>query len=273
MADKKEKPSRDVAKAEKKLEKAKAKEAKRLATEENGDEEESVGGKIAVALIAVVVLAVWLAIFGLLIKLDVGGFGSTVMYPILKDVPYLNLILPEAKQYAEVDEQYAYATVDEAVEEIKRLEIELEEAKLKRSDNESYVSNLEAEVEQLRTYKEKQEAFEEMQKKFYEEVVFSDEAPDILEYKKYYESIDPASAAEIYKTVAGEVIKDKDLEKYVATYSNMKPKEAAAIFDTMTNDLRLVAKILWNIEDEARADILAAMDEDLAAKLTEMLEP
>ncbi len=272
MAESNEKPSKDVAKAEKKLAKAKAKEAKRLAAED-GSDDDSVGGKIAVAIIAVVVLAVWLAIFGLLIKLDVGGFGSTVMYPILKDVPYLNKILPEITVYADVDEQYSYATIEEAVEEIKRLEIELEESKLKRSDNESYVSNLEAEVEQLRTYKEKQEAFEETQKKFYEEVVFSDEAPDIIEYKKYYESIDPASAAEIYKTVAGEIIKDEDLDRYVDTYSNMKPKAAAAIFDTMTNDLRLVAKILWNMETEARADILAAMDSDLAAKLTEMLEP
>lgn len=39
----------------------------------------------------------WLIIMALLVKLDVGGFGSTVLAPILKDVPYINRILPDTK--------------------------------------------------------------------------------------------------------------------------------------------------------------------------------
>ncbi len=43
--------------------------------------------------------------------------------------------------------------------------------------------------------------FEEEKAKFYKEVVFSDQAPDINEYKKYYESIDPQNAENLYKQV------------------------------------------------------------------------
>ena len=52
------------------------------------------GGKMMTAIFAVVIVLIWIAIFALLIKLDVGGFGSTVLYPVLKNVPVLNLILP-----------------------------------------------------------------------------------------------------------------------------------------------------------------------------------
>jgi flagellar motility protein MotE (MotC chaperone) len=63
------------------------------------------------------------------------------------------------------------------------------------------------------------------------------------------------------------------MEEYVQTYSSMKAKSAAAIFDTMTDDFGLVADILSNMDAQSRGDILAAMSSDNAAKITEILEP
>ena len=42
------------------------------------------------------------------------------------------------------------------------------------------------------------------------------------------------------------------MDDYVKTYSSMKPKEAAAIFDTMTDNLQLVADIflIWTRSPE-----------------------
>ena len=51
---------------------------------ENTEEEEGSSSKLAVALVTLVIIIVWLAILALLIKWDVGGFGSTVMRPLLK---------------------------------------------------------------------------------------------------------------------------------------------------------------------------------------------
>ena len=55
----------------------------------------------------------------------------------------------------------------------------------------------------------------------------------------------------------------------------MKAKSAAAIFDEMVeeNQIELVSKILAQMSIENRADILAAMKEAHAAKLTQLLEP
>ena len=95
-------------KAAKKAEKARRKEEKRnrkLAKKEakkNGTtdefEEESGGGKAAVVFVTLMIIVIWIAILAVLIHFDVGGFGSTVMQPILKDVPYVNKILPNIRQ-------------------------------------------------------------------------------------------------------------------------------------------------------------------------------
>jgi len=67
----------------------KDKKNKRL--KENGEESDS---KIATVIFTLLTILIWLAVFAALIKLDVGGFGSTVLRPLLKDVPGVNLILP-----------------------------------------------------------------------------------------------------------------------------------------------------------------------------------
>ena len=53
------------------------------------EEEEKAGGKLVLALVTILIIAIWLGIIAILIKTDVGGFGSSVLYPVLKDVPYI----------------------------------------------------------------------------------------------------------------------------------------------------------------------------------------
>lgn len=273
-------------KAAKKTEKARRKEEKRnrkLAKKEakkNGTadefEEESGGGKAAVVFVTLMIIVIWIAILAVLIHFDVGGFGSTVMQPILKDVPYVNKILPKTEEEetkTKEDSKYPYKTVDEAVAYIKELEKELADAKESNSENDAYVADLEAQAAQWKEYKDNEQKFEEEKAKFYKEVVFSDQAPDINEYKKYYESIDPQNAENLYKQVVEQQEKDDDMSDYVKAYSQMKPKQAAAIFDTMTDNLELVAKILSAMKADARGDILGNMNTDTAAKVTKLMEP
>ena len=47
--------------------------------------------------VTLMIIVIWIAILAVLIHFDVGGFGSTVMQPILKDVPYVNKILPKTR--------------------------------------------------------------------------------------------------------------------------------------------------------------------------------
>ena len=261
-------------KAEKARKKAEKKAAKNMETDlENTEEEEGGSSKLAVPLVTLVIIIVWLAILALLIKWDVGGFGSTVMRPLLKDIPYVNRILPDSEDDLSTEEDYPYKNMDEAVAYIKELEQELAQAQQGSSENSAYIADLEAQSQKLKEYEANEAAFEEEKEKFYNEVVFSDQALDIEQYKEYYESIDPENAEVLYKQVVEQITYDSQVEDYAKTYSNMKPQEAASIFDTMTDNLGLVADILMNMGTQQRADILGKMDATTAAKLTEIMEP
>lgn len=244
-----------------------------LTEEEEG---EKLGSKLVIFFVTIFIILIWLGIIAILIKTDVGGFGSSVLSPVLKDVPYLNKILPEGNKKendVEVDTQYPYDSIDEAVEQIKELELLLDEANAKNEVDSQTIADLQQQVAELSVYKEEEAAFEALKEKFYEEVVFSEEAPDIEEYKEFYESIAPANAEVLYQQVVEQVEQSEELKEYIKTYSAMKPKEAAGIFDTMTDNLGLVADILEGMSAEQRADILEQMNKDTAAKLTAIMEP
>lgn len=269
-------------KAAKKAEKVAAKEAKRREKlikkgidpdDPDFEDDGGIGGKVAVFLATVIIIAIWLGILVLVIKWDVGGFGSTVMYPILKDVPYINKILPEVEVPIE-QQQYPYTTLSEATEYVKQLERQLAETQEKVNKKNDRIKELKAQLEKLSVYEEKEAEFEQLKQKFDEEVVFSDNAPDISNYQEYYEAIDPANAQVIYRQVLEQQKKDKETEDYVATYASMKPKKAAAVFDTMMDDnSKLVADILEAMDTQSRANIMAEMDAGNAAIITAILEP
>ncbi len=242
-------------------------------TDDLDDElEEGLGSKLVIVFVTLLIILIWLGIIVLLIKGDVGGFGSTVLRPLIKDVPYLNWILPEDTSTPE-NTEYQFETIDDAVLRIKELEAMLDEALGNNSENADLVAELQEQINELSVYKEELEEFEKIKEQWYEDVVFSEDALSYNEYKTFYESIDPENAEVLYKQVVEQMQYDEKVKEYVKTYSSMKPKEAAAIFDTMTDDLQLVADILDNMGTSSRAAILGKMDPDIAAKVTAIMEP
>ncbi|MBD5457232.1 MAG: hypothetical protein HDR27_01510 [Lachnospiraceae bacterium] len=256
--------------------KAQKKEAKKKAREISDQEEELDGepGGLPVFLVTALIVAVWIAILCVLIKLDVGGVGTNILKPLLKDVPMVNKILPnENRRDEEEDEYSAYDDVKDAVDQIKQLEQELQMAQEQNLAYANEISELKEENSRLQNFENDQLEFERLKNEFYEEVVYGENSLGAEEYQKYYEAMDPATAEYLYQMTIQETATSKELEDYVATYSSMKAKEAAAVFDTMTSDLDLVAKILGAMSAEDRAKILEQMNEDNAARLTKMMDP
>lgn len=237
-------------------------------------EEKEGGNKFVTFLVTLVIILIWLAIFVLCIKWDVGGFGSDVLYPVLKDVPVLNKILPEVESEELIqDDKYPYATLSEAVSRIKALETELSQKKEAAEADADTIAELQAEVERLKEFEEQQSEFLAEKEAFYEDVVYTDNAPAISEYQKYYESIDPENAENLYKQVVQDVQYEDEIEDYAKAYSEMKPEEAAGIMEAMTDNLKLAAKILEAMGAESRGEILGAMKPDVAAQITKIMEP
>ena len=258
-----------------KREKKKKRKDTDLLTDEMDQEEEKETSKVLIFFVSLLIVLIWLGIIGVLIKCDVGGFGSSVLYPMWKDVPYLNRILPDVEKdlYSTEDTQYPYGSLAEAVERIKELERQVDALSAQSVTDSDTITQLEEQQKELQAYREREAEFEKEKEKFYEEVVFSDKAPDIEQYKIFYESIEKDNAEVLYKQVVQQLQKDAEIEDYVKAYSSMKAKDAAEIFNTMTDDLELVAKILQGMNASARGNILAEMNADTAAKVTEILNP
>lgn len=257
------------------------KEAKRRAKELEAQEEEldedGSGSSAPIMLVTFIIVVIWIAILALLVKLDVGGFGSTVLRPVLENVPIVNKILPAEKMEqpggSSEDEYYGYSNLKDAVDQIKRLELELENAQSGSSEAEDRVLELEAEIDRLRTFEDNQVAFEDIKNEFYNEVIYSDKGPGADAFLKYYESMDPATAEKLYKQVVAQEQVDSEIQDYASAYAEMKPKEAAAIFESMQDDLDLAAKILGTMSADDRGKILGVMDPEVAARLTKIMDP
>jgi flagellar motility protein MotE (MotC chaperone) len=84
--------------------------------------------------------------------------------------------------------------------------------------------------------------------------------------------IAPEEAAKIYEEIAANEVSDEEVQVYAATFSAMKPKEAAEIFNNMSN-ITLVARILQQMGSDDRAKIMGKLDTEVAEKVTELLEP
>lgn len=260
--------------------KAQKKEARRRAAEIAKQEEalgEDGGNGLVTFFATLLIVVLWLAIVGVVIKMDIGGFGSSVLAPILKDIPVVNKILPStapAGGDATDSESYGgYESMEEAVAYIRQLELELEReqtaSKAKDTENEA----LRAEVLRLKEFEARQEEFQRISTEFYEEVVYSEKGPGLDAYMKYYESMYPTVAEYLYKQGLVQQQKNAEVEAFAQTYAQMKPKEVAKIFEEMTNELDVVADILGAMSVEERAAIMNVLDPELGAKLTKLMQP
>lgn len=251
--------------------------AKEIARQEEalGDE----GGNGFVAFFATLfIIILWLAVICVIVKLDIGGFGSSVLKPILKDVPVLNLILPGTNVTQTDDtpqqEYGGYSSIQDAVDYIKQLELEIQRIQTASSLKDSDLETLRAEVERLRAFEAAQVEFQRIQEEFYKEVVYSEKGPGAEEYRKFYEGMNPTLAESLYRQVVVQLEESREFKDYVDTFAQMTPKTAAQALEELTGtDAKLVARILKAMTTESRAAIMNQMSAANVARLAKIMDP
>ena len=263
-------------KREQKNQKKEAKKrAKELENQQRELDEQIDGTNASVVVVTLFITAIWLGILCLLVKMDVGGFGSNVLTPILKDVPVINKILPsESGTETTKDKAYGgYNSIKDAVEEINNLQKQMETLQNNNTSYSEQIEALKAEVQRLQTFEDNQVDFQRIKEQFYEEVVYAENGPGAEAYRTYYEEMDPTTAEALYKQVIQEEAVNNKMKDYVATYSSMEASKAAAILSAMTDNLNLAAEILESLSSSSRAAIMAEMDPSIAARLTKIMNP
>lgn len=242
-------------------------------------EKKSIVGKI---ISLIFVLLIILALLSALIKFDVANIGSKYAYPLLKDIPLVNLILPTkaeetiSSDQSQMGNDYAFENVDEAVERLKVTETLLKDKEIEIEKLLEQVKLLQDENVRLKVFEENQVKFDERKKEFDELVVLGEGVPDIKQFRAFYEEIKPENAANIYEQVIKIDKYNQDILNIASSYQQMKPANAALILSKMTTSsskMKMVVQILNNIDTEQRGAILSAMDTKVAAKITEYMFP
>lgn len=252
------------------------KKAKELESQERELDEQIDGSSASVVIVTLFIILIWLGILVLLVKMDVGGFGSNVLTPILKDVPVINKILPSESTTETTKNEEAYGgynSLKDAVEQIKTLEKQLDQAQSTNATYAEQIDTLKTEVQRLKTFEDNQVEFQKIKEQFYEEVVYAENGPGADEYRQYYEEMNPTTAEALYKQVIQTEAADKQMQEYANTFSNMQASEAAAILGNMTDNLDLAASILKNLDVSTRGAILGAMDSAIAARIVKIMDP
>lgn len=239
-----------------------------------GENEPKSGNKVATIIVTVLIVLIWLGIFAAMIKFDVMGFGSEVMAPIIKDVPILNKLLPDTID--EEEDNIPYKSIAECAVYIKELENEIATYQQAATEKDTKIADLQAEVNRLKQFEASQKEFEELKAKFYEEVVFGENAISTEEYIKYYEEIDKENADLLYQRAIEKYAYDETIKSRAKYYSSMDPKDAAVIFCEMTGDMDIVVSLLNSMSAKESGAIIgeiSKIDATYAAKLTKKLMP
>ncbi len=231
------------------------------------------------ALVCITIILLFIVIFMICVRMDVGGFGSATLRPVLKDVPLLNKILPPATD-EEVAAESGYSSLSQAVTKIGELEKEIEALKTAQNtaegDNsdtaalQSRIQELENQVATLKVYEDNQKNFEATKEDFYREVVYNDNV-DVSDYTKWYESMNEDTAAKLYKEAVKTEETDAKNKELAEAYSHMKPEKAAKILENMTADLDTVVNILDAMSAKDRGEIMGEMSSAYAAKITKKM--
>lgn len=239
------------------------------------DRENEAGGIKGIGVLVVILVVItWLSVMLLLVKCDVGGFGSQVLRPVLKDVPVINYFLPAASDAEVVKESdYDIDNLPDALDEIASMDdaLDVRDAQIVALSDKA--EELEKELEILREYKSEYTDLQEQRTKFYDEIVYGENAPDSETYMTWYNELDSENAERIYKEMIEAKEASDEIKELAQTYENMEPQAAADILSKMKNDMDTVALIMNNMNSKARGDVLAAMEPDFAALVTKKLLP
>lgn len=231
------------------------------------DKKKKSGGTLATVLVVGGIMLIWLLLLGVLLRLDVGGIGTSLR-PSLKNVPIMKYLLPPVSEDQLIwEENYPFESITDAVNRIKELEVELDAATQSNKTYTDRIAQLEAEVARLKVFEDNVLAFEERVKAFDKNVVFNDKAPSIEEYKKYYEEINPTTAEEIYRLVLEQLQYDESIIEKAKIIKTMKPSQAAQVIEEMTADIEWTAKVLLSMKADESAAIFDRMDQLYAAKI------
>ena len=199
--------------------------------------------------------------------LNVFGIRDNVLFPALRNVPFLGSFIPDAPA-TELEPDLAL-TITALEERIANMLSEIASLEEDLGILLDIVERSELEIARLRMFEEAQEDFIRMMDEFYRDL--ADENPDA--FLNAFEHMHPARAAEIYENILGGLVADAEWQNYLATWSATTAVNVAASIETMlTTDMPLIVRVLPHLDAGFRGQILNNLSEESRALILRQLD-
>lgn len=186
---------------------------------------------------------------------------------IINSIPVINNLLPEPEK---TDEEYTSLTSEELQYKIRQLQKQIDTQQEDIKNLSAANEELNLENKRLKEIESQQLEFKAAKEEF--DTMIANNDPQA--YAAFYEQISPENAQNLYSEVKQTVEQQKEIKKYISTFSEMESDAAAGILEEMVQtDINLVVLILKNLDNEQRGNILAEMDASKAAVAVKRLAP
>lgn len=240
------------------------------------------GGGFVFALVSLlsallVIAAVLCGFLFLIVKFNLLGVADTYREPIEK-VPVLRLALPapEGEEPAEMTLEELTVRYNSVVGENERLNTEIDTAnnridELSRAKSEYDAKAL---INDEKTAQLEQKVIElEANKKQLDDMKYDLERAaangDKEAFAKYFESVSPEVAQEIYAQIMQQDKTDADKQKFIKLFQTLDTKTSAQIIETLgSSRIDFITETLAALKRDVAADIISNLQPDLAAQVT-----
>ena len=239
----------------------------RAATAPESDMKAPKRGKLG--LIVLLTLIGLILIFIALTAFNVFGLRDNMLYPLLRNVPLISNIIPDPV-YNDVNGVDMAATVAELETEALALAAENASLETQLENLTGIIEQLERENARLAEFEAAHGEFLIARETFYRNI--AEENPET--FMIFFETMHPALAAEMASDITAAQNVEEEWRNYLASWSYMHPVQVANVIEGMhTTDMRLIVRVMLELPEPFRGNVLNSLPPDIAGAVLRQMEP
>ena len=222
-------------------------------------------GKVGLIILLVLILLLAGGVF--ITVFNVFGFRDDVVFPLLRDIPLVGGLVPDADATQEVDLANVISNLEY---EIVGLDEENALLNAQLDSLNSIIQQNNLEIARLREFETAHSEFVYNQAEFFRELAEGD--PEA--YMNIFETMNPVLAEELYLELRGLQIDIDEWQNYLATWDAMSANQVAQVIESMlTTDMPLIVRVMLELPEGFRGSILNLMEPDNAGAVLRQMYP
>ena len=194
------------------------------------------------------------------------GLRDTLTENVVRQIPIVNNLLSAPDPL----EGYEAMSQEELIDEINYLQNIIDERDAQIAGMNNRIELYLQDIARLQEFEDQHVRFRE-DKAVFDQMIAEN---DPQAFVRFYESISPENAADLYPEASATARYDAEMKKYIRDFQAIDEKRAAAILEELVlTDMNLVVLILDNLNSEQSGAILGEMEPENASAVSRIRAP